>query len=87
MFTCHDLNHCIGQARYDADLVNYWNKILKDKKETWYLAIGYAVSNGKIKLNDLKDFKKNYRESTAYKQYLRKNKHHMDDLQDMIDEI
>lgn len=87
MFTCHDLNHCIGQARYDADLVNYWNKLLRDKKDTWYLAIAYSASNGKIKLHDLQDYKKNYRESPQYQQYLSRNPHHHEDLQDMINQI
>ena len=55
-----------------------------DQKFTWYLAIAYALANSKVRLEDLKDYKKNYREGSKYQSYLVKNPEHSRQLNDII---
>lgn len=71
-------------VRYDTELVNYWQRNHAEKEYTWYMAIAYALSVGKIKLDQLEGYKKNYRESRAYQAYLNRNPQHETSLQDLI---
>lgn len=89
MFSCHDTAAVwgIGKARYDAELVNYWQRSNADKQYTWYLAIAYALGAGKVELDSLSEYRKNYRESTAYRSYLARNSQHQSSLSDMIEHV
>lgn len=55
MFTGHDMTmrHHQGKTRFDQELIMYWNRNETDRRFTWYLAIAYVLSLGKIKLDDL----------------------------------
>ena len=76
MFTCFDTKDNIGKVRYNVEFINHWQRNKVDQKFTWYLAIAYGLANSKVKLEDLKDYKKNYREGTKYQNYLIKNPEH-----------
>ena len=66
LFTCHDLDHQLGKARYDPELVKLWIKKDKELKYTWYMAIAYSLVTSKVGLEDLSDYRKNYREGALF---------------------
>ena len=78
MFTCHDMTFSlgVGKVRYDTELVNYWQRSEADRRSTWYMAMAYALSVGKITLDDMSEYRKNYRESAAYRSYVARNPQH-----------
>ena len=85
MFTCHDTLARIGGVRYAEDLIDYWVRNKEDQKWTWYLAIGYVLSEKGGKKHDLlKAHKKGYRESQAFKNYLKNHPDHLYEVEDII---
>lgn len=83
MFTCHDTLARIGGVRYAEDLIDYWIRNKEEQKYTWYLAIAFVLSE-KHNFDLLKQYKKNYRESKAFKNYLKNHPDHLYEVEDII---
>lgn len=76
MFTCHDTLQRIGGVRYPEDLIQYWQRNKDDQTYTWYLAVAHVMSEGKYSWEKLEPYKKTFRESKAFKSYLRNHPDH-----------
>lgn len=66
MFTCHDASNHIGLTRFEPEFVQFWQRKEADRNFTWNLAVAYAISSSKITWDDLKPYKKSFRESRAF---------------------
>jgi hypothetical protein len=87
MFTCHDLTFQVGKTRFDTELINYWIKKDKDRIFTWYLAIAYAITASKIPIEEFEPYRRSYKESKLFRQYLTKNPNHLSELNELVQNI
>lgn len=62
MFTCYDSVHHIGRVEYDPELITYWERQPKKIKNTWYLAVLFALANGAMSWEDIAPYKKTFKE-------------------------
>jgi len=83
MFTCHDTLARIGGVRYAEDLIDHWIRNKEEQKYTWYLAIAFVLSE-KRNYHLLEKYKKDYRESKAFKSYLRNHPDHIYEVEDIL---
>jgi len=87
MFTCHDAIVRPGKTRHDETLIDHWTRSLKQQEFSWNLSIAYTIrcTVGKFNWEDsLGTYKKNYRQSRAYKSFVKTHHNHQDYLEDLI---
>ena len=48
------------------------------------MAMGYALASGSVTFDDLKDYKKSFKESEKFKNYTKRNPGHEADVKDLI---
>jgi hypothetical protein len=72
MFTCHGSKQKYGFVPFHLGLIEQWEKP-KDAKRQWDISIMSCLVNGAITWDDLKKYKKTYRDGRAFKKYLNKN--------------
>lgn len=70
----------MGQIDLDPEIFHSWDPNHESLKYTWYLSIAYALSVGALNFSELEPFRKSYKESKAYKKYLRSHPNHFNEL-------
>ena len=66
----------LGEIDINPSMVSFWERDPKNMRATWYLSIAYAIKAGQLTFEDLRKYRKDYRESKRYKSYLRSNPNH-----------
>ena len=67
LFTCLDSQNYLGLIELDPSLVTFWEKTPDNLRAMWYLSIAYAVSVGALKFEELKIYRKDYKNSKKYR--------------------
>jgi len=87
VFTCYDAVHHIGLVPFDYELITFWERKHGNIKYIWYLAMLYALNQGGITAKDLAPYRKSYKESRRYKQYLARHPDHESDVNNYVHHI
>ena len=66
----------LGEIEINPSMVSFWERDPRSIRATWYLSIAYAIKAGELTFDDLRKYRKDYRESKRYKSYLRSNPYH-----------
>ena len=66
----------LGEIEINPSMVSFWERDPRSIRATWYLSIAYAIKAGELTFDDLRKYRKDYRESKRYKSYLRSNPNH-----------
>jgi len=66
----------IGEIDVNPSMITFWEKDPRTINATWYLSLAYAIKSGDLSFDDLRPFRKSYKESKRFKSYLRSNPSH-----------
>lgn len=57
-------------------MISFWIRNKEDQIYTWTLAIAFTIADKTFNWDQIADYKKNFRESRAYKSYIKTHPDH-----------
>eukprot|EP00347_Sterkiella_histriomuscorum_P004491 403360262 len=84
MFTCYESNEHFGRVDFDPEFIIYWERQRKNVKNIWYMAMIYAISSGRVTKEDLEPYKKDFKKTKRFQQYLKSHPSHESEVADQI---
>ena len=80
LFTCQDSEEKYGDYAMDPILFQKWEHSEIQRQKTWTLAVLTALSEGVIKIEQLGEYRRNFKQSKNFEKYLKTHPNHERDL-------